>query len=269
MEDHPKLAELPDKPSFKIGEVADFLGVKPYILKYWEGEFDLLKPQQENKGQHRKYSREDVNLLLHIQRLVHEEMFTIQGARRHLEEQLQGLTPTARPTNERAMGEDPLAGAGLDAMELRLHAAEARMEQLQADRDRAWRMVSEANAALREVEAAREQTERDRERVQAELEASNEAHQAELSQLHQRIAELELALSHASAPVTAPTPAPTPAPAPTPSLVPAQLAALEAQEAALQDLRNKLRYQLSNRQRVLRELRAQTLQILELVQTRP
>jgi hypothetical protein len=51
--------------------------------------------------------------------------------------------------------------------------------------------------------------------------------------------------------------------------VPAQLAALEAQEAALQDLRNKLRYQLSNRQRLLRELRAQTLQILELVQTRP
>jgi DNA-binding transcriptional MerR regulator len=76
---------LPDKLYFKIGEASSIVGVKPYVLRYWESEFDLLKPGKA-PSRHRLYKKRDVELLLEIKKLLYAEGFTIEGARKKLKE---------------------------------------------------------------------------------------------------------------------------------------------------------------------------------------
>jgi DNA-binding transcriptional MerR regulator len=80
---------LPDKLYFKIGEVARLVGVKPYVLRYWETEFSVLRPSK-TRSKHRLYRRKDVEMLLEIRRLLYAERFTIEGAKRRLRD---GLHP--------------------------------------------------------------------------------------------------------------------------------------------------------------------------------
>jgi DNA-binding transcriptional MerR regulator len=77
--------ELPDKLYFKIGEVAKLVGVKPYVLRYWETEFSILRPGK-TRSRHRLYRRKDVETLLEIRRLLYTERYTIEGAKRRLRE---------------------------------------------------------------------------------------------------------------------------------------------------------------------------------------
>ncbi len=74
--------EIPDKVFFKIGEVSELAGVKPYVLRYWETEFSLV-PRKSKSGQ-RLYRRKDIERILLIRRLLYSEGFTIAGARRYL-----------------------------------------------------------------------------------------------------------------------------------------------------------------------------------------
>ena len=76
---------LPEKVYCKIGEVARILRVKPFVLRYWETEFDMLKPGKA-PSRHRLYRKRDVELLLEIKRLLYTEGFTIEGARKKLRE---------------------------------------------------------------------------------------------------------------------------------------------------------------------------------------
>jgi DNA-binding transcriptional MerR regulator len=76
---------LPEKIYFKIGEVSEIVGVEPYVLRYWETEFDILKPSKA-PSKHRLYKKRDVELLLEIKRLLYTEGFTIEGARKRLKE---------------------------------------------------------------------------------------------------------------------------------------------------------------------------------------
>ena len=78
-------SRLPEKIYFKIGEVSEIVGVEPYVLRYWETEFDLLKPSKA-PSKHRLYKKRDVELLLEIKRLLYTEGFTIEGARKKLRE---------------------------------------------------------------------------------------------------------------------------------------------------------------------------------------
>ena len=78
-------SRLPDKIYFKIGEVSEIVGVEAYVLRYWETEFDLLKPSKA-PSRHRLYKKKDVELLLEIKRLLYSEGFTIEGARKRLKE---------------------------------------------------------------------------------------------------------------------------------------------------------------------------------------
>ena len=75
--------QLPDKLFFKIGEVADIVGVKPHALRYWETEFAALRPKK-TRGAHRQYSRRDVELAMLIRQLLHDEGYTIPGARKRI-----------------------------------------------------------------------------------------------------------------------------------------------------------------------------------------
>ncbi|MGD8318513.1 MAG: MerR family transcriptional regulator [Myxococcales bacterium] len=77
--------QLPDKLFFKIGEVADIVGVKPHALRYWETEFAALRPKK-TRGAHRQYSRKDVELAMLIRQLLHDEGYTIPGARKRIRE---------------------------------------------------------------------------------------------------------------------------------------------------------------------------------------
>ena len=78
-------ARLPDKLYFKIGEVSRIVGVEPYVLRFWETEFEVLKLSKA-PSRHRLYKKKDVELLLEIKRLLYTEGFTIEGARKRLKE---------------------------------------------------------------------------------------------------------------------------------------------------------------------------------------
>ena len=73
--------EIPDRLYFRIGDVSELIGVEPYVLRFWESEFPMLQPKKGRTG-HREYKRKDVELLLEIKRLLYDEGFTIQGARK-------------------------------------------------------------------------------------------------------------------------------------------------------------------------------------------
>jgi DNA-binding transcriptional MerR regulator len=74
-----------EETTYRIGEAAEKLGLKPYVLRFWETEFPQLEPLRSEKGQ-RLYTDDHLELLARIQHLVHERGMTIEGARKELEE---------------------------------------------------------------------------------------------------------------------------------------------------------------------------------------
>jgi DNA-binding transcriptional MerR regulator len=76
---------IPDKLYFRISEVSKLTGLEPYVLRYWESEFKLIKPIR-TKSRHRLYRRKDLNIILEIKRLLYEEQYTIAGAKKRLED---------------------------------------------------------------------------------------------------------------------------------------------------------------------------------------
>lgn len=76
---------IPNKLYFRIGEVSDIVGVKPYVLRYWESEFTDIKPSKSKSGQ-RLYKKRDVEMLVRIKELLYKERFTIGGAKKRLKD---------------------------------------------------------------------------------------------------------------------------------------------------------------------------------------
>lgn len=76
------MADIPDKLYFRIGEVAELVGVEAHVLRYWETEFKL-RPHRSSSGQ-RLYRKSDLARFLRVRQLLHEEGFTIAGARKVL-----------------------------------------------------------------------------------------------------------------------------------------------------------------------------------------
>ena len=73
---------LPDKLYFRIGEVAGLVGVDAHVLRYWESEF-RMKPHRSSSGQ-RLYRKQDLSRFFRVKRLLHDEGYTIAGARKVL-----------------------------------------------------------------------------------------------------------------------------------------------------------------------------------------
>ena len=69
---------------YSIGEVADMLEVKPYVLRYWETEFPQLKPTKNRAG-NRSYRDSDIEILFTIKDLLYTQKYTIEGARQQLD----------------------------------------------------------------------------------------------------------------------------------------------------------------------------------------
>lgn len=85
---------LPDKLYFKIGEVAKMADVPTHVLRYWESEFPGISPKRA-KSKQRLYRREDVELILDIKILLHEQGYTIAGAKKLLDSGKVPIQPTA------------------------------------------------------------------------------------------------------------------------------------------------------------------------------
>lgn len=88
---------------YRIGEAADLLKLKTYVLRFWESEFPQLQPVRTAKGQ-RLYSEENIALLRRIRYLLHEKGMTIDGARRVL---AGGEESPATPAPDAAPRRDP------------------------------------------------------------------------------------------------------------------------------------------------------------------
>src|SRR5690606_23565118 len=73
----------PEKRYFSIGEVAKAFNVNASLIRFWDKEFDVLKPKKNAKG-NRMFTQEDVKNLQLIYHLVKERGFTLDGARAHL-----------------------------------------------------------------------------------------------------------------------------------------------------------------------------------------
>lgn len=80
--------QLPDKRYYSIGEVAKAFDVNTSLIRFWEKEFDVLKPKKNAKG-NRKFTPEDIKNLQLIYHLVKERGFTLEGAKIHLKEEKQ------------------------------------------------------------------------------------------------------------------------------------------------------------------------------------
>ena len=79
------LPPIPAKRYFTIGEVSELCGVKPHVLRYWEQEFNQLKPVKR-RGNRRYYQHHEVLLVRRIRELLYNQGFTISGARNRLDE---------------------------------------------------------------------------------------------------------------------------------------------------------------------------------------
>jgi DNA-binding transcriptional MerR regulator len=69
---------------YSISEVSKITEMEQYVLRYWETEFEQLKPQKNRAG-NRIYTNKDIQLIMHIKTLLREKKYTIEGAKKILE----------------------------------------------------------------------------------------------------------------------------------------------------------------------------------------
>lgn len=109
---------IPDKVYFRIGEVSDLAQTKPYVLRYWETEFPSLRPSKTRTG-HRLYRRKDVETVLQIRRLLYDEGFTIEGARKQIAANSKG--PALKPQQALLFSHEA-NGAGIKSIQRELRS---------------------------------------------------------------------------------------------------------------------------------------------------
>ena len=91
----------PVQEFFSIGEVCSLTELKPHVLRYWEGQFRFLSPAKNRSG-NRVYQRREVELIQLVKQLLYTEKYTIEGAKRRLDELRKAgdLKPSARQALE-------------------------------------------------------------------------------------------------------------------------------------------------------------------------
>ena len=82
---HPKPPAGSSQPLVRIGQAARIVRVQPFVLRFWESQFAFLRPAHAGSS-HRLYRPEDIEKLKLVKRLLHEERFTIEGAKKHIRE---------------------------------------------------------------------------------------------------------------------------------------------------------------------------------------
>ncbi len=110
--------DLPDKVYFRIGEVARALDLRPHVVRFWQKEFPSIRPERSRSGRF-LYTRTTVEHIALIRRLLHEEGYTIQGARKAIRDRSRARTSSSSPgggesteTAATAEGDGPQAASG-------------------------------------------------------------------------------------------------------------------------------------------------------------
>src|SRR5210317_914964 len=94
---------------YSISEVAELTGVEQHVLRYWESEFPKLRPKKNRAG-NRQYRDKDIKIIRYIKHLLHNDMYTVQGAKKKLMEsgykevegQLDLLSPIPKSKTEKS-----------------------------------------------------------------------------------------------------------------------------------------------------------------------
>ncbi|HLW20208.1 MAG TPA: MerR family transcriptional regulator [Cyclobacteriaceae bacterium] len=76
-----------EKKYYSIGEVAEMFNVATSLIRYWEGEFDSIRPKKDKKG-NRRFTKEDIAQIRLIYHLVKEKGYTLQGAQESIKKDL-------------------------------------------------------------------------------------------------------------------------------------------------------------------------------------
>lgn len=152
---------LPEKAFFRIGEVAEILDVKPYVIRYWESEFRQIKPVKSS-GNQRVYSRADVNILMTVKTLLWDEKYTIEGARNVLSARHQPAAPALDTTQSPTASPDgapspeqpdpgPLFSQGRN-LAGKMKSFLATLDELRADNQKIVKKLEQAEARIQELE---------------------------------------------------------------------------------------------------------------------
>jgi DNA-binding transcriptional MerR regulator len=126
---------------YKIGEACKMVGIQPYVLRYWETEFPALNPGKSKSGQ-RVYGERELALIRRIQQLLYEEGYTIAGAKKKLEAEIEA------DGDAESAADEPAGGAEAAESEDGAGAAAA---PANAAGDRAARLERGLRAALAEA----------------------------------------------------------------------------------------------------------------------
>lgn len=100
-----------EKKLYKIGEVCKVAAVEPYVLRYWETEFPSLTPNKSGGGQ-RLYTKREIDIILRIKHLLYSDGFTIAGAKKKLEAEMEGgAAPKPAPPQPAPAAAKPARGS--------------------------------------------------------------------------------------------------------------------------------------------------------------
>ena len=76
-------SNIPDRMFYRIKDVCSITGLKPHVLRYWEQEFKDIRPVKSSRGQ-RLYKKKDLDVILMIKKLLYEQRYTIDGAKKYM-----------------------------------------------------------------------------------------------------------------------------------------------------------------------------------------
>jgi len=111
---------IPDKLYFKIGEVKKITGVETHVLRYWESEFKIIRPQRASSKQ-RLYRKSDVENILTIKKLLYEDGYTVPGARKLL---------TAKKSRKKSVASPKVPGIRAQSMLAELKSELKKLQQM-------------------------------------------------------------------------------------------------------------------------------------------
>ena len=109
---------------YSISEVSKLTDLEQYILRYWETEFEQLKPSKNRAG-NRIYTNKDIKMILLIKQLLREEKYTIEGAKKILSDptELKNISASSKPKKEI---KEPVQSETIEARDLKNDLEELR-----------------------------------------------------------------------------------------------------------------------------------------------
>jgi DNA-binding transcriptional MerR regulator len=93
---------------YSISEVSKITDMEQYVLRYWETEFEELSPQKNRAG-NRIYTNKDIRLILYIKELLREKKYTIEGAKKILEDYEQEKKPVVEVKEKKVLTEPDIS----------------------------------------------------------------------------------------------------------------------------------------------------------------